>query len=148
MRFIWKTFYFKSCIDSENSDFYFLMNFKTSNIFQSLFFWTKTLFFSVGNNLIDFNIYLMVSKDTIHLNHTPPSFGTRGRLILDIPIATYSIYRYIYFFSLFYSTGEPANGDKPRDVVTTLNGLLRHKMQLALGLYHCLIRGLSKKEWL
>ena len=36
-----------------------------------------------------------------------PSFGTRGSLILDIAIVTYSIHQFLYLFSLLYSTGEP-----------------------------------------
>ena len=67
---------------------------------------------------------------------TPPLFGTQGNLILDIAIATYSIYLFIYFFSLFYSTGEPVDGDKLGGVATKYNVLQHQKLQLALSLYH------------
>ena len=75
----------------------------------------------------------------------PPSFGTLGRLLLDITVAPYSIYLFIYFLYLFYSTGEPAGGDNPGDVANIPNGLQRQKRQLAIGLSLCLIRGSSKK---
>ena len=54
----------------------------------------------------------MVIDDTVHLSHNCPSFGTQGRLILDIDIDPYYIYRFLYLFSLFYSTGEPAARDQ------------------------------------
>ena len=55
----------------------------------------------------------LVPDNTLHLSHTPPYFGTLGSLILDIDISAYSIYWFQYFFSLFYSTGEPTDRDKP-----------------------------------
>ena len=64
----------------------------------------------------------LVPDDTVHKGTTPPFFGTRSNLILDIAIAPYSIYNFLYLFSLFYSTGEPA-----------------------LGLSHCSKRGLLQK---
>ena len=68
--------------------------------------------------------------------HTPPLFVTQGSLILYIDIATYSINGFLYFFSLFYYTGEPTERDKPGGITTTYNDLQHQKRQLALGLYH------------
>ena len=81
-----------------------------------------------------------------NLLNPPPLFDTTGILILDIDISPYSTYQFLYLFALFYSTDEPAYGDKPSGVATTHNNLLRHKNQLDIGLYHCSIRGLSKKQ--
>ena len=36
--------------------------------------------------------------DTVHMFTTPPSFGTRGSLILDIAISSYSITRFSILF--------------------------------------------------
>ena len=55
----------------------------------------------------------LVPDDTVYLSNTPPSFGTRGSLIRDISIASYSTTRFFYSFSLIYSTGKTAAGDKP-----------------------------------
>ena len=70
---------------------------------------------------------IMVPYYTVHLINTPPLFGTQGRLILDIAIATYSIYQFQDLFSLFYSTGEPTDWDNPGGVSTTPNGLYHQK---------------------
>ena len=45
-----------------------------------------------------------------HVYEDLPWFGTRGRLIVDIAVSPCSVYLFLY---LFYSTGEPATGDKP-----------------------------------
>ena len=78
------------------------------------------------------------------MSHTPPSFGTRGGLILNIAVDPYSIYQF-QFFPLVYSTGEPVTGSKPGGVSTTFNGLQHQNRHFALGLYHCSIRGLLQK---
>ena len=54
----------------------------------------------------------MVTDDTVHLSQTPALFGTQGSLILDIAIASYSITHFLYYISIFYSTGENAAGYK------------------------------------
>ena len=90
-------------------------------------------------------VWGLVTDDTVHLSHTPPSFVKQGSLILDISIAPYYIYLFLYFFTIFYSTGEPAGKDKPEGIATTSNDLQHQKRQLTIGLYHCSIRGLSKK---
>ena len=77
---------------------------------------------------------------------TPPLFGAQGRLILDISIAPYSIYRFLYFFFLLYCTDKPADGDNPGGIATTSNGIQHQKLQLALILSHSLIRGLSRNN--
>ena len=64
----------------------------------------------------------MVTYETIHLSHTPPSFVTQGILILGISIASYSITRFFYSISLFYSTGETAAEDKLGGAAPTPNG--------------------------
>ena len=78
-------------------------------------------------------------------DNTPPLFGTRGRLILDIAVSSNYIYRFIYFFSLFYSTGDPTERYKPGGIATKSNGLQLQKRQLSLFFSHCSIKGLSKK---
>ena len=88
----------------------------------------------------------MVPDDTANLSHTPPSCGTQGIIILDIAIAPYSIYRFQDFFSLFYSTGETADGDKPGGVATTPNVLQHQKRQIALLLSHFLDKGVIQKR--
>ena len=65
----------------------------------------------------------MVPDDTIHKGTTPPLFGTLVSLILDIAIAPYSIYCFLYFFSLFFSSGDPTAGDKSGGAAATSNGL-------------------------
>ena len=77
---------------------------------------------------------------------TPPSFGTRGILILDIDIATYSIYRFKYFFSLFYSTGEAAEVNKPGGVLEKSNGLQHQKRKLAIFLSYLLDKGVTPQK--
>ena len=86
----------------------------------------------------------MVPDYNVHKGVTPPLLGTRGSLILDITVSPYSIYQFLYLFSLFYYTGEPADGYHPGDTTTTSNGLKRHKLHIALGLSHFLIRGPKK----
>ena len=61
----------------------------------------------------------MVTEDTLHLSQTPAFFGTQGSLILDIAVASYSITHFLYYISIFYSTGENAAGDKPRGATPT-----------------------------
>ena len=73
---------------------------------------------------LDFKLtYWPVPDDTVHMGTNIPSFGTQVRLILDVAISPYSIYLFIYFFSLFYSIGEPAAGDNPGGAAATSNGL-------------------------
>ena len=69
------------------------------------------------------DISWVVIDDTVHLSHNCPSFGTQGRLILDIDIDPYYIYRFLYLFSLFYSTGEPATRDQAGGAATTSSNL-------------------------
>ena len=58
-------------------------------------------------------LFRLVWDETLHLSHTPPSFGTPGNLILDIAIAYYSTTLLLYSFSLFYSTGKTMEKYKP-----------------------------------
>ena len=55
----------------------------------------------------------LVPEDTVHKCTTPLLFGTRGNLILDIDISSYSNTLFSIFFYLFYSTGETAARYKP-----------------------------------
>ena len=55
----------------------------------------------------------MVTGNTVHLSHTRPSFDTWGSLILENSIDPYTITRFLYFFSLFYSTDKTANLIRP-----------------------------------
>ena len=64
----------------------------------------------------------LVPDDTLHLSQTPALFGTRGSLILDIAIASYSITRFLYYISIFYSTGENVAENKPGGASPTPNG--------------------------
>ena len=50
---------------------------------------------------------LLVPDDTIHLSHSPHSFGTRGILILDIAIASYSTTRFSILFLYFILQVKP-----------------------------------------
>ena len=43
----------------------------------------------------------MVPVDTVHMFTIPPLFVTRGSLILDVVISSYSIYQFLYFFLYF-----------------------------------------------
>ena len=61
----------------------------------------------------------LVPDDTIHKGTNPPLFETQVSLILDIAIASYSITHFLYYISIFYSTGENAAGDKPRGAAPT-----------------------------
>ena len=89
---------------------------------------------------------IIVPYKTMHLSHTPSSFVTWGILILDTAIAPYSIYRFQYLFPLFYSTCEPADGDKTGGVATTSNVLQHQKGQLTLFLSHFLDKGVIQKR--
>ena len=68
----------------------------------------KTHLFKYLRKVIWFNWYFhfaiwshrLVLDDTVHLSDTPPSFGTRGSLILDIVIASY--FTTIFFNSFLY----------------------------------------------
>ena len=53
-----------------------------------------------------------VKEEWTKLSHNRPLFGTRGSLILEIVISPYKITILLYFFSIFYSTGKTAAGDK------------------------------------
>ena len=87
----------------------------------------------------------LVPDDNVHLSSTPHSFGTQGRLILDVAIASYSITRF-YSFSIFYSIGETVAGDKPGGAAPTPNGQLRQKRKpLDIDVFQSLKRGLRKK---
>ena len=88
---------------------------------------------------------LLNTYNTVHMFTTPPSFGTQGRLILGITSDTYSIYRFQYLFSLFYSTGEPADVYKPGGVVVTSNSLQHYKLKFAIFLSHFLDKGVIQK---
>ena len=87
----------------------------------------------------------MVPDNTVHLRHTPPSFVTRGSLILDIHVTPYYIHQFLYFFSLFHSTGESATRDNPWGITTRFSGLYHQKWNLALCLSHLSIKGLIQK---
>ena len=87
----------------------------------------------------------LVKDDIVKLSHTPLSFGTWSSLFLDFAVAPQSISQFQDFFSLFFSTYEPWTGDNPGGVDTTSTVLQIHKWQIALGLYHCSIRGVTTK---
>ena len=74
------------------------------------------------------------SHTPLQLSKSLLTCGTRGRLIIYISIAPYSIYQFQDSFYLVYYTGEPADGDKPGGVLATYNGLHHQKRQLTLFL--------------
>ena len=92
------------------------------------------------------SIPITSSRRYCTLKSHPSLFVTRGSLILDVAIAPYSIYQSQDFFSLFYSTGEPADGDNPGGVTTASNNLQHQKRQLALFLSHFLDKGITPKR--
>ena len=92
------------------------------------------------------SIPITSSRRYCTLKSHPSLFVTRGSLILDVAIAPYSIYQSQDFFSLFYSTGEPADGDNPGGITATSNGLQHQKGQLALFLSHFPNKGFIQKR--
>ena len=72
-------------------------------------------------NFLDI-LYELVPDDTVHIVTTPPLYGTRCRLILDICIDSYSTNCFYYSFSIFYSTVETVAGYRTRSAAPTPNG--------------------------
>ena len=76
----------------------------------------------------------------------PPSFGTRGRIILDVAIAYFYNTCFSFYSSLFYSTSETMARYKLGEAAPTPNGRLCRKCHpLKIGISHCSKRGLQKK---
>ena len=66
----------------------------------------------------------MVPDDNVHLIHTPPLFGTRGILILDIAIASYStthFYIIFLYFILQVKTWQETSQGSPAPYQTASN---------------------------
>ena len=52
-------------------------------------------------------VHRLVPDDTVKLSHTPPSYVTQGRLILDITISSWSINRFSVLFLYFILQVKP-----------------------------------------
>ena len=67
-------------------------------------------------------IWVLVPDYTGHVSHTPPSFGTRCILILDISISSYSTNLFSDTFLYFILQVKTAAGDKPGGATPAPNG--------------------------
>ena len=77
-------------------------------------YYTFAIFIDMNlQNWINISLFELFSYALKHVYEDPPWFVTRGSLIIDIAVSPCSIYLFLYLFSLFYSTVEPATGDKP-----------------------------------
>ena len=69
-------------------------------------------------------MYRLVPDYNVHKGANHPPFGTQGRLIFDVAIAPCTISCFLYFFSIFYSSGTIAAEDNAGDPPPPIHRLL------------------------